>query len=271
MDNVVGFAGSSEPNGFMFTSNNDSVLLNNVYTDGFTSGYNYGTAKYAAIRNSCFKDVNFGIAYSPNNPVYASVSNVFIKTKGASHTTGIFMQANTSLVLTNSIIHIVNNYTNYLANAGSFVYDAQSTSGKIVASGNIFICDINPSATLIANTSNTNGRANAKASWNNNVYILLKGNKIAWTATNVSNNGGSPDIQNFEEWKKKSGQDQNSLFFDLRNDPRGLKAIFADPDNGNYDLANTEEGNQIAALHAGMVSPPTCFLKNQLMKKPLIL
>ncbi|MEP6628721.1 MAG: T9SS type A sorting domain-containing protein, partial [Ginsengibacter sp.] len=40
----------------------------------------------------------------------------------------------------------------------------------------------------------------------------------------------------------------------------GLKAIFADPDNGNYDLANTVEGAQIEALGAGMISPITCFL-----------
>ena len=81
----------------MFTSNNDTVLLNNVYTDGYTSGYNYGTAKYAAISNSYFKDVSFGIAYSPKYPVRSSVKNVFIKTKGTDYTTGIVMQNNTSL------------------------------------------------------------------------------------------------------------------------------------------------------------------------------
>ncbi len=262
LDNIVAFADKSAPDGFMFTSNNDSVFLNNVYTDGYTSGYNYGTAKYAAIRNSYFKDVKFGIGYSQKNAVNSSVSNVFIKTRGASYTAGIYMQANTSLTLTNSIIHLANNYTSYFADAGSFIYGAGGPPGSIVASGNIFICDIDPSATLVANSNNgNNGTTTSTDSWNNNVYILLKGNKIAWTTTGVSANGGYPATYNFDEWKRKSGQDRNSLFFDLRNDPRGLQAIFTDPDNGNYELANTKEGNQIAALHAGMTSPLTCFLQ----------
>ena len=144
----------------------------------------------------------------------------------------------------------------------SFVYGAGATSGRITASGNIFICDIIPNGTLIAATTNTDkGIATSNDNWNNNVYVLLKGNKIAWATTNASTNGGNPVIQDFDEWKKQSGQDQTSLFFDLRNDSRGLRAIFRDPDNGNYDLANTKEGNQIAALHAGMTSPITCFLQ----------
>ncbi|MDQ2863548.1 MAG: T9SS type A sorting domain-containing protein [Bacteroidota bacterium] len=47
----------------------------------------------------------------------------------------------------------------------------------------------------------------------------------------------------------------------MRNDPRGLKAIFADPENGNYDLANTPEGRLVDALKAGMTTPPSCFLQ----------
>ncbi|MEO8413381.1 MAG: T9SS type A sorting domain-containing protein [Ginsengibacter sp.] len=262
MDNVVAFADDAQVSGFMFTANNDSVLLNNVYAQGYLCGYNYGQAKYAAITNSYFKDVSFGIGYNSKNQVTSKVDNVFIKTTGTSHTTtGIFMQDNTIVTLTNSIIHLTNNYTNYWANAGSFITGAGGENNKITASGNIFICDIYPSATLIAATTNTdNGIAASADRWNNNVYILLKGNKIAWNVTNPSTNSGSRLVQNFDDWKKQSGQDRNSLFFDLRNDPRGLKAIFTDPANGNYDLANTPEGNQIAALHAGMTSPLTCFL-----------
>lgn len=260
INNVVAFADTTDANAFMFTSNNDTVLLNNVYSDGYKAGYNYGTAKYVAITNSYFKDVTFGIGYSANNPVTASVNNTFIKTKGSSYTAGIYMQPNTSLSLTNSIIHVINNYRSYWANAGTFVYQTGVAGSRISASGNIFICDIAPVGTLIAaNTNAVNGIGND--TWNNNVYILLKGNKIQWTTSNPSANGGSYIIQNFGEWKRLSGQDKNSLFFDLRNDLRGLKAIFVDPENGNYDLANTPEGYQIAALHAGMTAPLNCFLQ----------
>ena len=260
LDNVIGFADTTDAGAFMYTANNDTVLLNNVYTDGYTSGYDYATAKYSSISNSYFKDVVFGIGYSPENAVTASVNNVFIKTKTDSYTSGIYMQANTSLTLTNSIIHLVNNYRNYWANAASFVYGAGVSTNKISATGNIFICDISPQATLIA--ANTNPLKGAgHDTWNNNIYILLKGNKIQWTTSNPSANAGSSVLENFDEWQRISGQDQNSLYFDLRNDPRGLKAIFVDPGNGNYDLANTPEGYQVAALRAGMTTPLNCFLQ----------
>ncbi len=74
-------------------------------------------------------------------------------------------------------------------------------------------------------------------------------------------NGPVKGVVDFEDWKKQSGQDAHSLFFDLRNDPRGLRAIFVDPASGDYELANTPEGNKIAALGAGMTSPITCFIK----------
>jgi hypothetical protein len=254
MDNVVGFADTSERGGFMFTSNTDSVLLKNVYADGYLCGYNYGKAKYAGISNCYFKDVTFGIAYSATNPVNASVDNVFIKTAGSAYTSGIYMQDNTTLQLSNSILHIKNAYTSYWPNAAAFVYNAGKPGSSVHASGNIFIADINPQATMVA------ASGNSKDKWDNNVYILLSGNKIAWYTTDPSVNNATILIDNFEEWKRRSGQDVHSLFFDLRNDPRGLQAIFTDPENGNYDLANTPEGRQVAALHAGMREPLTCFL-----------
>ncbi|MEP6583644.1 MAG: T9SS type A sorting domain-containing protein [Ginsengibacter sp.] len=252
MDNIVAFGDKKHPREFMFTSNNDTVLLNNIYADGFTSGYNYGSAKYASIKDSYFKDVKFGIAYSRNNPVSSVVNNIFIKTNNASYAAGIYMQDNTTLTLTNSIIHVNSSYANYWADAGALIYGGGANTSKTIAKGNIFICDIISPATLIA------ASVNAKDTLDSNVYILLKGNKIAWKL--VSANGGNTFIQDFEQWKRQSGQDAHSLFFDLRHDTRGLKAIFADPANGNYDLANTTEGKQIAALHAGMLTPPTCFL-----------
>lgn len=262
MDNVIGFGDKKHPREFMFTSDNDTVLLNNIYADGYTTGYNYGKAKYASISNSYFKDVNFGIAYSQQNPVTSLVNNVFIKTKGTSYTAGIYMQDNTSVTLTNSIIHLNNSYASYWADAGSFIYGGGKGNSKTVATGNIFICDIISPATLVAASTNAkNGMGTLKDNLDNNVYVLLKGNKIAWNIMNASANGGITRVQDFDEWKRQSGQDTHSLFFDLKNDPRGLKAIFADPDNGNYDLANTVEGRQISALRAGMTSPITCYLQ----------
>ena len=263
IDHVAAFTDPATANGFMFTFDTDSVLLNEVYTDGYKAGYYYGNAKYVNISNSWFKDVSFGIGYSPKFRVTANVKNVFIKTTGVEFTTGIYMQRNTTLTLSNSIMHLINSNNIFNgARAGSFVFGSGADTGITKATGNIFICDIDPSKSLTAATINTDrGIATSKDSWDNNVYILLRGKSIIWTATNPATNGGSENIQSFEEWKRQSGQDQHSLYFDLRKDPRGLMAIFADPEKGNYDLANTAEGNRIAALHAGMTDPITCFLQ----------
>ncbi len=146
INNTVAFADTSNRQTFFYTSNNDSVLLNNVYTDGFDNGYkNYGSAKYAAFSNCYFKDVaSYGIGYA-SDPVNSLVNNCFIKTKNASFTIGIYMQAGTSLQLTNSIFHI-----NSTAANSEFVYGGGTPGSKINASGNIFICDNAPAATLLA-------------------------------------------------------------------------------------------------------------------------
>jgi hypothetical protein len=262
VDNVIAFADSSETSGFMYTSNTDSVLLNKVYTDGHTTGYYYGNAPYARITNCWFKDAAYGIAYAGGNPVVSVVDNVFIKTKGSSFSPGIVMQENTSLAITNSILHIANTQRSAAGSTTGAFVSGSAGIGRIRASGNIFICDIDPSGSLAAATTNINGGfATSADRWNNNVYVLLRGKKIYWSATTAATDGGFTEINSFEEWKKISGQDQNSLFFDLRHDSRGLKAIFADPANGNYELADTREGRMIAALNAGMSQPLTCFIQ----------
>jgi len=142
------------------------------------------------------------------------------------------------------------------------VYGCGAPGSKIAASGNIFICDDIPSATLVAASIITgNGSYTSPDKWDNNVYVLLRGNKIIWNVTVAGPNRTIRQFDNFDDWKKQSGQDTHSLFFDLKNDPRGLRAIFINPANGDYELADTPEGNQIAALGAGMTSPITCFIK----------
>ncbi len=261
MDSIVGFADSLTKSPFVYTSNNDSVLLNSIYADGYISGYNYGNARYCAIKNAVFKDVQFGIAYNNSyNPINSIIENVFIKTKGIDFTSGIIVQDRTTLHLKNSIIQVTNNDNSSGSSLkGAFV---SGSANNIVASKNIFICDVGIDKSIAAATTNTNnGIASSKDSWDNNVYILLKGNTIQWLVTNPSTNTGSTVVSSFEAWQKQSGQDAHSIFFDLRNDPRGLKAIFEDPENGNYDLATTKEGIQVATMQAGMTDALTCFLK----------
>jgi hypothetical protein len=191
----------------------------------------------------------------------AAVANTFIKTNGAS-VNGIILADSMQLSFASSIVHL---RTNGVANnsiAGSFISRAGIKGNQLNAVNNIFICDVDPSKSVLAATVNTSkGAATTTDRWQNNVYVLLRGDKLLWRVTDTATNNGNNDILSFEDWKKQSGQDKNSLFFDLRNDPRGLKAIFSDPEKGDYELANTIEGNKIRALKAGMTKPISCFVK----------
>ncbi len=262
LNNVFSFADSNDYGGFVQNMDTDSVLLRNSYSYQHKYGYGYGWAKYVDIKNCGFIDVMMGIGFGYLKTM-ASVNNTFIKTKGNS-VTAIELAQSIQLLLANSIIHLRSNATadNNNAVAGSLISRAGYWGNSINATGNIFICDVDPSKSVLAATTNTdNGAGTTTDRWQNNVYVLLRGDKIFWRVTNPVTNSWSTDIVSFEQWKVQSGQDKKSLFFDLRNDPRGLKAIFSDPENGDYELANTFEGNQIRALRAGMTKPISCFVK----------
>ena len=127
---------------------------------------------------------------------------------------GVIMENNNTLSLRNTVIHLVNkDYTPGNVLKGGFVYGAGDTQNKLVATGNIFICDIGSGKSLLAaNTNTNNGIATSKDSWDNNVYVLLKGDNIQWSVTNASTIAGTTVIRNFVDWKKQSGQDVHSLF-----------------------------------------------------------
>ena len=262
LDNVIAFADSTESESFIESANTDTVLLNNVYTYKYKRGYNYGKAIYAAIKNSVFIDADIGIAFGNKNTL-ATINNCYFRINSNFRGGGVAMNDSTKLILSNSIVHFKNwssPATGYVL--GAFVAGNGRKDNYADVTGNIFICDVQaPNYVLAATARTNNGIASSNDRWQNNVYILLSGSKIVWYVTDRSTNRGAYEIETFDEWKLQSGQDKKSLFFDLRNDPRKLKAIFVDPDNGDYTLANTPEGNKIKELRAGMISPITCFLK----------
>jgi Secretion system C-terminal sorting domain len=262
LNNVFAFADTNDAGGFVQNMDTDSVFLKNAYSYQYKYGYNSGWAKYVDIKNCGFIDAINGIGFGFLK-TSSSINNTFIKTKGNA-VNGIVLADSIQLLLANSIIHLRSSTAANGNNpvAGSFVARTALRGNRINALNNIFICDVDPLKKVLAATVNTsNGAGTTSDRWQNNVYVLLRGDKIYWKVTNPVTNRGSADIFSFEDWKVQSGQDKASLFFDLRSDPRGLKAIFVDPDNGDYELANTFEGNQIRALRAGMTKPLSCFVK----------
>lgn len=227
-------------------ANTQSFVLDSLFITNFARGYQ-SSAPFLTIKNSQFVNLADMAISILGEKVNANVENVFIK-GGSSF--GIIEGDGTNLKLSRSIFHL----------NGSFI--RKDNSNTVDAIGNIFIVESDQSLGIFSMSNTDAGAGTSADRWSNNVYILVKG-KAVWEVSNRNTNGGKKFVDNLKDWQAQSGQDKNSLFFDLRNDHRGLRAVFVDPENGNYELANTVYGNKIRSLGAGMITPPTC-----LMQKP---
>ncbi len=260
LDNVVSFANPAEPMSFLECADTDSIFINNVYVDGHRIGHQSSTP-YVYAKNSVFKDVARGIGVSGANKEM-SVFNCFIRFFRGPISAGVIVEREGKLNLSNSVLHCKDKsfYSNINTPVASFVANSIKPGSGATVKGNIFVSEVNDANFVLAGITNVeNGPATSPDVWGNNVYVLLSGKKICWKIADSSRHT-SYYIDSFSHWQALSGQDRNSLFFDLRNDPRGLKAIFANPDSGDYSIANTLEGNAIKQLRAGMAKPVSCFL-----------
>jgi len=260
VDNVIAFGTTGDAYGFFECANTDSVVMDRVYCDNYLYGYHFGSSQYVNIRNSIFKDALEAVGF-PDLAINATINNTLMRIKGNNRIAGVVTSHGSKVILSNSIIHIKNQQSTANPLSGFFINGSRSANGIINAQGNIFICDVpDDNYILAAFTNRTSSGLQQNDFWDNNVYILLNGNKLVW-GERYNTTGGYIEINSFDSWKRITGQDRNSIFLDLRGDIRGLKAVFADPDNGDYSLANTIEGNRIRQMRAGMIAPVTCFVK----------
>jgi len=97
---------------------------------------------------------------------------------------------------------------------------------------------------------------NYKADYN--AYILVGGKDAPIWGTD-NNPESDSTIKSLDKLQAVTGEEQHSILIDLRDDPRGLKAIFRDPLNGNFRFAATEEAQRVAALGAGPREVPAAW------------
>lgn len=256
-DQVFSFADPAEPGYFMAAGNCDTLEMNRCYATDHLTGYVQISPKIYRIQNSVFRNVQYGVQSNAGTSS-GTIRNTLILNKNTQPGSGIALAAGNELELDHSILHV---QCNNSALATGFVSGSGLSSTHIKAHHSIFVADIAGGNAFTAAQANTgNGAGTGSDAWDYNVYVLLRGSDLRWKVSNPSSNQGSVWVNGFEQWKIQSGQDQHSLFFDLRNDPRGLKAIFYDPDRGDYTLALTPEADQIRRLtQAGMTEPLTCF------------
>lgn len=260
---VLSFADSLDAGSFISVNNTDTAILQQLHGEKHPTAFWSISPKYSLVKNCHFIDASKAFYYE-DQPTTSEIQNVFTCFKISPFSYGIRMGKHTRLKLTNSIFYArKGDSVNIIPNFPPRMFlGSGQDSNHIEARGNIFVFDGDSNEVFhMANANVRNGAGTGADIWQNNVYVFVGGKSIQWTANSSSTTASAIPINSFEDWKQQSGQDQNSLFFDLRNDSRGLKAIFADPEQGDFELATTDEAIQIRRLGAGMTEPIACFPK----------
>ncbi len=266
LNNVYAFGDSTVAVNGLSAYDTDSVDVSNCYVEGYPTGW-YGGATKLNIKNSIFRNTNQSamlLLSKSNVTSQVNISNVLIKTNGNDQNQNAAngwvaygirgLHNNINVELTNSIIHDFSTYH------GEFqTVTTVQVAGFLKANHNIYICDVNDNNSVymyLANNSGGRGTS-TNISSDYNAFILLRGSKFNWVAG--PNNNGESSLATLSEWQLLTGQDKNSIIIDLRNNPIGLKAIFVDPDNGNYSLAQTLQADSVRKIAAGIINPPLFY------------
>lgn len=236
-------------------------LLNSYVTNNYAEGYQaWGSALTLNQRyeNNIFRNISgrSGINYPQDNPSRYYWKNNLLINRGDANGLGMYgmwlSQGGNKAVLEN------NNFHSQASIEYNFLFGTGGASpDQFKSYRNLFLIDNEPGIfSVIVQTSKGNGSptpASVGYKGDSNVYII-NGGDVLWRQVNPSFNH-----QNIQSWRDSTGQDLNSLVFYTSMYQDGLKAFFVDPENGDYTLASTPQGDSIRALQAGMTSPPSFF------------
>jgi len=273
LNNVYAFADTTAAVNGLSAYDTDSVDVSNCYVEGYPTGW-YGGATKLNIKNSIFRNTNQSamlILSKANVTAQVNISNVLIKTNGNDQNQNAAngwvaygvrsIYSNVNVEMTNSIIH---DFSTWHAPLQAVI--TVQVAGFLKANHNIYICDVNNNNSVyMYQANNIGGRGTSSNILSDyNAFVLLRGSKFNWTA--APNNNGESSLATLLEWQSLTGQDKNSIVIDLRNNPLGLKAIFVDPDNGNYSLKQTLQADSIRQISAGTTNPPLFYPKRPLLE-----
>lgn len=266
IDKVFAFADTLDAGGAFGGSDTDSIHVLNSYSENYPTGWS-GVASALNIKNSIFRNTNqsaISVGNIENVAQNTTLQNVLIKTNGnnrnqieAHHWSAFGIRApypTSNVEVSNTILHGYSTWNK----GGPVIYSFQ-VGGQLKAHHNVYICDVNDNSLLhIYKAANSGGIGKSEnIASDSNVYILARGAGFHWYVDPY--NSQDNNIYSLSQFQTLTGQDKHSLYIDLRNNPLGLKAIFVDPDNGNWTLTQTPEANAIRQLKAGMTSPPLFY------------
>lgn len=257
------FADSTNPGFAMGFDLIQRVVIENNYAADFDKAFS-GLARNYIVRGNVFNRIRgrTGLFYPLDSAITLSMDNNFLLMEGDEDGTGMIgVQLDRETFKGNFTNNTFRNNSDARAGSNNSIMLIGSTTpqDQIKSYRNIFIIDESSGGQCNIYVGDRQNNAspyvhNIKS--DSNVYIRVSG-EIRWILLNP--NGGSPTLTTLGDWQTKSGQDAHSYAFDCDNYPQGLKAFFVDPENGNYNLANTPQGDSIRALGAGMLTPPRFF------------
>jgi hypothetical protein len=267
IDKVFAFGDSTDARQGFSANDTDSLTITNSYTENYPTGF-YGVAKNLQISKSIFRSTNQSAIEIIDPKRFASqiqLNNILIKTNGNDQNQngdqgwvayGVRSPyLNTSVTISNSIIHARSTWSKTTYPAVTLF----QVNGMLNATKNIFICDVNDSRNVMITRADNSGGKGSSVNVNSdyNVFILLRGSSFHWQVE--PNNDRESSILQLEQWQALTGQDKHSIILDLRSNPLGLKAIFVDPDNGNWSLSSGNLADRVRAVGAGMSEPPLFY------------
>lgn len=244
------------------------VVVRNCYLHGFGTGFNLGHGNNLfekVIIDSCTLTNEFTYPGDPSQ--HDKMWNVIINTvgQGAGFGTQSILLASDSAYLDLRQSLLYDKTSGSVATSHSFISGTGNVAGTIKSFNNIFI-STNFGAAIgqyaVAVTSNTNSHSTPYSynyTGDYNCWIIGPGAPgIQW---NFANNSGGVSTHSLATWQATTGQDLHSVVIDVSHNPLGLKAIFVDPDHGNWQLL--PPGNALAdtvrAHYSGLASAVTSY------------
>lgn len=212
----------------------NKLTVRRAFVDGYAIGYQPGST--ADCQDSIFKNV----AKVQPNGVFR---NNIVKLENWADPTNVNNRGAKVTPQSGSLVEKNIFYFKYNANLPYL--NSDTISGMYNGAGaltctlrkNIWVCDgfsdpsmISVNASSVSYTSDFNVFVICNCVQDIHIFMQAP----------VNNQNGGDAVQLY------TGQDANSLFVDLRSDPRGAKAVFMDPDSGDFRWAETAVAQKIA-------------------------
>lgn len=226
----------------------DLVVENNVFRDvarGVGLTY-YGSTNRYYIRNNLFRFRSWSDPANVNN-------------RGAVFFAGTGMGTNLrdKLYVENNLIHLRSTAA-ALTNDNTVTFEA--TPYGYYRRNIVILEQFNPAAST--GVTYLNGDDTDPTAYTSDYNLVVCNRPLGDVLLNSRRSGGGAFNTGWDQYKAIVGQDANTLWLDVSGDPRGIKAVFVDPANGDYRFANTELGRKAADYcSANGVGPSTVISK----------